>query len=69
MTTAARALARQVNDDGRRARDAHPGRFGVLASLPLPDVAGALDEIAYAYDELGVDGVVLLTNAERHLPR
>jgi len=59
---AARALARQVNEDGRRARDAHPGRFGVLASLPLPDVAGALDEIAYAYDELGVDGVVLLTN-------
>ena len=48
---------------GAAPRDAHPGRFGVLASLPLPDVTGALDEIAYAYDELGVDGVVLLTNA------
>lgn len=59
---AARALARQVNEDGCRARAAHPGRFGVLASLPLPDVAGALDEIAHAYDELGVDGVVLLTH-------
>ncbi len=60
---AARALARQVNEDGRRARDRYPGRFGVLASLPLPDVAGALDEISYAYDQLGVDGVVLLTHA------
>ena len=59
---AARALARHVNEDGRRARDDHPGRFGVLASLPLPDVAGALDEVAHAYDELDVDGVVLLTN-------
>ena len=39
-----------------------PGGSACSASLPLPDVAGALDEIAYAYDELGVDGVVMLTN-------
>ena len=40
-----------------------PARFGHLASLPLPDVDGALAEIDYAYDALDVDGVALLTNA------
>jgi 6-methylsalicylate decarboxylase len=58
----ARVLARQVNDEGHRARVAHPDRFGLLASLPMPDVAGAIEEIGYCYDELGVDGVCLLTN-------
>ena len=60
---AARSLARQVNDDGHRARASHPGRFGLFASLPLPDVEGAIEEIGYCYDELEVDGVCLLTNA------
>jgi predicted TIM-barrel fold metal-dependent hydrolase len=40
----------------------HPGRFGLLASLPLPDVEGSIAEIGYCFDELGVDGVTLLTN-------
>ena len=60
---AARHLARSVNEAGRAAVEAHPGRFGHLASLPLPDVDGALAEIAHCYDELAVDGVTLLTNA------
>jgi predicted TIM-barrel fold metal-dependent hydrolase len=55
-------LAREVNEDGRRAVVDHPGRFGLLASLPLPDVDGAIAEIAYCCDELNVDGFVLLTN-------
>lgn len=59
---AARSLARQVNEDGRRAIEAHPGRFGLWASLPVPDVAGSIDEVAYCYDELRVNGVCLLTN-------
>ena len=58
----ARALAREVNETGRRTIDAHPDRFGLLASLPLPDVAGAIEEITYCYDVLGVDGVTLLTH-------
>jgi 6-methylsalicylate decarboxylase len=41
----------------------YPGRFGHFASLPLPDVAGCLDELRYALDELGSDGVIVLTNA------
>jgi predicted TIM-barrel fold metal-dependent hydrolase len=59
----ARALAREVNVAGHRVVRSHPGRFGLFASVPLPDVAGALAEIEYAYDTLGADGVVLLTNA------
>ena len=38
------------------------GRFGGFASLPLPDVDGALEEITYAFDTLKLDGVVVLTN-------
>ena len=49
--------------------DAHPGRFGLLASLPLPDVDGAIDEIAYCYDELGVDGVCPAHQRRRRVPR
>jgi predicted TIM-barrel fold metal-dependent hydrolase len=59
---AARALARAVNEAGAAAVGAAPGRFGFLASLPLPDVDGALAELTYAYEELGADGVVLMTN-------
>ena len=59
---AARDLAREVNEAGRRAVVDHPGRFGLLASLPLPDVDGAIAEIAHCCDHLDVDGFVLLTN-------
>jgi predicted TIM-barrel fold metal-dependent hydrolase len=55
-------LTREVNEEGRRAVMDHPGRFGLLASLPLPDVDAAVAEIAYCYDRLEVQGFVLLTN-------
>jgi 6-methylsalicylate decarboxylase len=54
--------ARRVNEAGAATVRAHPGRFGLLASLPLPDVDAALSELAYALDVLGADGVMLLTN-------
>jgi predicted TIM-barrel fold metal-dependent hydrolase len=58
----AAALARHVNEvAGELVRD-HPGRFGAFASLPAPDVDASLAEMAYALDELALDGVVLLTN-------
>ncbi|MYW62610.1 amidohydrolase family protein [Streptomyces sp. SID8379] len=59
---AARALAREVNTFGAHVRATHPDRFGHFASLPLPDVDGALAEAAYALDELGADGVAVETN-------
>ncbi|MEU6340947.1 amidohydrolase family protein [Streptomyces sp. NPDC046977] len=56
------ALARTVNTEGAAVAAEHPGRFGLLASLPLPDVRAALAELGYALDVLGADGVILLTN-------
>ena len=59
---AARDLAREVNEAGRRAVVDHPGRFGLFASLPLPDVDAAIAEIARCCARLDVAGFTLLTN-------
>lgn len=59
---AARRLAREVNEYAAALGRDHPGRFGSFASLPLPDIDGALDEIGYAFDHLGADGVTMMTN-------
>ncbi len=58
------ALAREVNEAGRRAVVDHPGRFGLLATLPLPDVDAAVAEVAYCCEHLDADGFVLLTNVD-----
>jgi len=60
---AARHLARAVNEFNAGVTGKHPDRFAFLASLPLPDIEGALAEIAYAFDGLHADGVVLESNA------
>lgn len=65
---AARTLAREVNDFGAGTARDHPGRFGHFASLPLPDVDGAVAEARYALDELGSDGVTIETNAGGRYP-
>ncbi len=59
----ARRLARKVNEAGAEFSRQHPRRFGLFAELPLPDVDGALTEIAYALDVLHADGIALKTNA------
>lgn len=53
---------RECNDYGARMAADHAGRFGLFASLPLPDVDAALSEMAYALDELKADGIGLLTS-------
>ncbi len=58
----ARSLARMSNDYAAQMARDYPGRFGVLASLSLPDVEGSLAEIAYAYDVLNADGIAMLTS-------
>ena len=63
---AARILARRVNEEGADIVATHSGRFGLLASLPLPDVESALAELAYALDTLHVDGISLLTHYQGH---
>ncbi|WTW99351.1 amidohydrolase [Streptomycetaceae bacterium NBC_01309] len=60
---AARALARRVNEAGIAVVRGHPDRFGHFASLPVPDVEGAVAEARYALDDLGSDGVAVLSNS------
>ena len=55
-------LARICNDYAASIRSDHPGRFGVFACLPLPDVDASLAEIAHALDTLQADGIGLLTS-------
>lgn len=57
-----RDMARRVNEYAADLVAEQPARFGHFATLPLPDVDGAVTEARYALDELGADGVVLLTN-------
>jgi 6-methylsalicylate decarboxylase len=60
---AARTLARQVNEYLAGIKHDRPDRFGAFATLPLPDIDGSLDQIAYALDVLELDGVSIFTNA------
>ncbi|OAT31591.1 2-amino-3-carboxymuconate 6-semialdehyde decarboxylase [Buttiauxella brennerae ATCC 51605] len=59
---AARDLARYVNEEGAKVAQDNPHRFGMFATLPLPDVDSALRELDYAFDTLKADGVVLESN-------
>lgn len=59
----ARDKAREVNEYAAAVVRKHPDRFGFFATLCLPDVKGSLDEVAYAFDKLHADGVVLLANS------
>ena len=61
-TKAIQRTARACNDFAKQMSVDHPGRFGVFAFLPLPDIAASLEEVAYAYDVLHADGIALHTN-------
>lgn len=63
-----RRLARISNEYGARTVGDGRGRFGLFASLPLPDVAGSLAEIAYAFDTLHADGIALQTSYDDRWP-
>jgi predicted TIM-barrel fold metal-dependent hydrolase len=61
-----REMARRVNEFSAELVARRPDRFGSFATLPLPDLEAALRELEYAFDELRVDGVVLLSNYAGH---
>jgi 6-methylsalicylate decarboxylase len=64
----ARRLARLCNDHAAQMSRDHTGRFGLFAAMPLPDVDGAMAEIAYALDTLKADGVGLMTSYGDRFP-
>ena len=62
------ALARRCNDYAADLSARWPARFGMFATVPMWTVQGAIDEVGYALDELGGDGVSLFASyGERFL--
>jgi predicted TIM-barrel fold metal-dependent hydrolase len=59
---AARKAARENNEFGARLGIDHPGRYGLFATLPMPDVDGSIAEAIYALDTLKADGVTMHTS-------
>jgi len=57
-----RALAREVNDEIASMTRQWPQRFAGLATLPVQDVKGAIDELERAVTVLGLKGAELDTN-------
>ncbi|HUI98549.1 MAG TPA: amidohydrolase family protein [Xanthobacteraceae bacterium] len=58
----ARYLTQTTNEALAQFASHAPDRLGFFAALPLPDLDGALHELAVALDELHADGVILLTS-------
>jgi len=54
-------VAHECNEYGAKLVRDHPGKFGLLAPLPMIDVEASLKEIAYAFDVAKADGIGLAT--------
>lgn len=60
----AEQLARRVNTEFAEMCRDHPGRFESLAMLPLPDIDKSLTVLDSSLTELGMKGVMILSNID-----
>ena len=67
-TEKSRTVARGVNDFIAKMMVDHPGRFGLFAAIPMPDIDGTLREIEYAFDTLHADGVGIFSSVRDKYP-
>jgi 6-methylsalicylate decarboxylase len=58
----ARRIARDANDYAATLVSDNKGRFGMFATLTLPDLDSSLAEVAYAFDQLNADGIHMWTS-------
>jgi 6-methylsalicylate decarboxylase len=56
------ASVRAINSYGASIVAGYPERFGLFASLPLPDIAASVAEIRHNFDELKADGILFSSN-------
>src|SRR5713226_3546341 len=55
-------LAVRCNDFAASLKARHPGRFGAFGTLPMSSIDAAVGEIRRLYDDLGANGVCLMSN-------
>lgn len=61
---AADTLSRTVNEEFADICRDHPERFKALAAVPMHDPTRALATLSHALDDLGMSGIMILTNID-----